>query len=353
MKQDYFNSSKWFWMVPYIRKLSTDKSSLPFTLRIDLTTDCNFNCPFCLYQSKASVIFKDKKYYYPRDSKLDHNKLIKIIKLFAKRGLKSVILTGGGEPFLYDKFYNILDVLFEEKIEVGLITNGTKINKIFIKKYGSNPYLKWIRVSLDSVNSKTWKNMHLPKDCSTFEKTIKNIKLLTENSNRKYLVGINFLVTPLNYREIVPAFNLAKKLKVDNVRYTPVFTKKGKKVYSEIKEELSGKLKEVISKKKPLVYVNLPRFDFLDTPNDTKKCWFSHFSVNLGVDSKLYPCCLKKYIKGMGTSLDPDSFNNDLSSYFEKMKNFNAKSCQDCMYLKFNNFSEYLSKDGRLDFFVP
>lgn len=353
MKQDYFNSSKWYWMVPYIKKLSTDKSSLPFTLRIDLTTDCNFDCPFCLYQSKASVILKNEKYCYPRDSKLNHNKLIKTIKLFAKRGLKSVILTGGGEPFLFDKLYDILDVLFEEKIEVGLITNGTKINKTFIKKYGSNPYFKWIRVSLDSADSKTWKNMHLPKDNATFAKIIENIKLLTESSDRKYLAAINFLVTPLNYKEIVPAFELAKKLKVDNIRYTPVFTRNGQKVYSEIKEELNETLNKVISKKKPLVHVNLPRFDFLDTPNDTKKCWFSHFSVNLGIDSKLYPCCIKKYTKGMGTSLDPDNFDEDLSSYFEKMKKFNAKSCQDCMYLKFNDFSEYLSKDGRLDFFVP
>lgn len=350
---DYFSSTKWNWLVSYIKDIDKNNSALPFTLRLDLTAECNFGCPHCLYQSKSSTIQKDVHYSYPGARELDFDRLINTIKLFAKRGLKSVIITGGGESFLYKNFEKVLDVLFEHEIEVGIITNGTKLTSTFIKKYYDNKYLKWIRISLDCANAKTWQRLHRPYDDSSFEVLIKNISLLTEKKNRNFLVGINFLVTPINYHEIVPAYNLVKKLGVDNIRYTPVFTKAGKKVYDGIKKSLDIELQKVIGLTDPRSQVNLSRFNFLDKPNSTERCWFSHFSINLGIDSNLYPCCLKKYVKGMGTPLTSENFDEDLQTYFMKMKKFNALSCNDCMYHKFNEFSQKARHNGSLDNFIP
>lgn len=353
MINNYFDSRKWYWIVPYIKKIPQETSKLPFTLRIDLTTKCNFNCPFCLYMSQSSVISKNSKYHYPHTCELNHENLLRVISLFAQRGLKSIILTGGGEPFKYPLFSEVLELLLSRKIEVGIITNGTQIDSKFIRKYYTNEYCKWIRISLDSATKKTWIKMHKPKDESSFEEVVNNIKLLTSNKRRHHLVAINFLVTPLNYKEIIAAFRLARKLNVDNIRFTPVFTKIDKRIYKNIKNEIDQQLKQVITKTKPLVQVNLPRFEFHDSPNVTKRCWFSFFSVNLGIDSNLYPCCLKKYVKGMGTPLNPKNFDKNLKSYFDKMNKFNAKSCSDCMYHKFNIFGEHLHEDGVLDHFVP
>ncbi|MFA6417220.1 MAG: radical SAM protein [Patescibacteria group bacterium] len=350
---DYFSSSKWNWLVSYIKDIDRHNSPLPFTLRLDLTVDCNFGCPYCLYQSQASTIQKDSKYVYPASSKLDDLRLIKLIRLFAKRGLKSAIITGGGEPFVYPKLEKILDVLFRYKIEVGIITNGTKLNSGFIEKYSSNQYLKWIRISLDATCERTWQLMHKPHDHSSFAETIANIELLTGNKDRNFLVGINFLVTPINYREIISAYDLTKKLDADNIRYTPVFTKIGRKIYQGIKPEIDNQFAQVMGLNNPRVQINLPRFDFMDKPNSTERCWFSAFSINLGVDSNLYPCCLKKYVKGMGTPLSPESFDEDLKRYFKKMKRFKALSCQDCMYQKFNEFAQAASLNGHLDHFIP
>ncbi len=350
---DYFSSNKWKWLVSYIKNIDQNNSALPFTLRLDLTPECNFSCPNCLYQSKASTIQKDADYSYPGSRELDYPCLVKIIKMFAKRGLKSAIITGGGEPFVYENFEKVLDALFRCKIEVGIITNGTKLTPAFIKKYASNKYLKWIRVSLDSASEEIWRRVHHPCDDSSFEVLIENIRLLTEDKNRDFLVGINFLVMPINYREIIPAYNLAKELGADNIRYTPVFTKSGEKIYDGIREELDIELGKVIGLIAPRAEVNLSRFNFLDKPNSTERCWFSHFSINLGIDSKLYPCCLKKYVEGMGTKLTPENFDKNLQSYFRKMKKFNALSCKDCMYQKFNEFSQEARHNGSLDNFIP
>lgn len=350
---DYFSTSKWDWLVSYIKDIDRNNSALPFTLRLDLTADCNFGCPNCLYQSKSSTIRKDAGYSYPGSRELDYPRLIKLIKLFAKRGLKSAIITGGGEPFVYKKFEQVLDTLFKCKIEVGIITNGTKVTPDFIKKYSANKYLKWIRISLDSATAETWRRVHHPADNSSFEELIENIRLLASDKDRNFLVGINFLVMPINYQEIIPAYHLVESLGVDNIRYTPVFTKAGKKIYDGIREDMDSKLQEVIGLTNPRAQVNLPRFNFLDTPNSTERCWFSHFSINLGLDSILYPCCLKKYVKGMGAPLTPDNFDKDLHFYFRKMKKFDALSCQDCMYKKFNEFCQETRHNGSLDNFIP
>lgn len=350
---DYFSSSKWNWLASYIKDIDKNNSALPFTLRLDLTAECNFGCSHCLYQSKSSTIQKNVDYSYPGARELDYARLVKIIKLFAKKGLKSVIITGGGEPFVYKNFEKVLDVLFRCKIEVGIITNGTKLTQAFVKKYSANKYLKWIRISLDSASAAIWQRLHRPYDDSSFEVLIENIRLLAEDKNRNFLVGINFLITPINYREIVPAYNLVKELGVDNIRYTPVFTKTGKNIYDGIKDDIDTELQKVIGLTEPRAQVNLPRFNFLDKPNATERCWFSHFSINLGIDSNLYPCCLKKYVKGMATPITPENFDKNLKSYFRKMKRFNALSCSDCMYHKFNDFSQEARYNGSLDNFIP
>ena len=356
MKNNYFEQTKWFPLVPTIREIKRVKcnSSLPITLRIDLTEKCNFNCPFCLYQSEASVIHKNINYKYPSHSQVStQEELSKVIKLFVKKGIKSVILTGGGEPFMSNNFYAILDVLYKRKVEVGIITNGSKIDDYFIKNYVNNKYLKWIRVSLDSSTSKTWIAMHNPRDNTSFQDTISNIKLLADIKNRNFLVGINFLITPVNYHEILDAYKLVSGLGVDNIRYTPVFTKNGSQIYFKIKETIDELLREVAGKTKPLVKINFSRFEFINTPNHTKFCWFSNFSINLGVDLNLYPCCLKKYVKGMGTMISADNFNNDIQGYFAKMDKFRADTCKDCMYHEFNDFAENASMQSHLDNFIP
>ena len=353
MKVNYFDNQKWYWMVPAIQSLDHNNSNLPFTLRIDLTTECNFACPFCLYQSKASAINKDKKYEYPNFSKLNHEKLLRIIELFAARGLKSTIITGGGEPMIYPRFFEVLDVLFRNRIEVGLITNGTRLNASSLKQVSEDNSMQWVRISLDAAKAATWKKMHIPVDNSSFNRIIGNVRRLVELKNRKFLVALNFLITPANYQEILPFYELAKELGVDNVRLTPTFTTKGKDIYSGIKKDVDRSLALLINKTKPLVKVNLPRFEFMDTPNRTKFCWFSSLSVNLGVDSRLYPCCLKKYVQNMGTPLHPDTFEKDMNKYFQKMSAFNAKKCQDCMYHEFNDYAQKVSSPGELDHFVP
>jgi MoaA/NifB/PqqE/SkfB family radical SAM enzyme len=72
------------------------------------------------------------------------------IELLLTRGLKAVILTGGGEPVLYPHFNELVSWIKKEcNLPVALITNGTlfdRVDKDVLDMFS------WIRVSLNSFD---------------------------------------------------------------------------------------------------------------------------------------------------------------------------------------------------------
>jgi organic radical activating enzyme len=96
---------------------------------------CNLRCSYC------SVDNRDTSKHINMDVVRDY-----VIKL-QSRGLKAVILTGGGEPTLYKKFNELVQWLkFERDLDVGLITNGTMFRLIEPKTFSA---FSWIRMSLN------------------------------------------------------------------------------------------------------------------------------------------------------------------------------------------------------------
>lgn len=97
---------------------------------------CNLNCSYC------SVTNRDTHSRIPLSTIKDYVTSLK------EHGLRAVILTGGGEPTAYKHFNELVTWLFNEGLEIGLVTNGTKkiwekINDDVCKMF------KWIRVSIN------------------------------------------------------------------------------------------------------------------------------------------------------------------------------------------------------------
>lgn len=118
------------------------KKNLPSgTLRIVLTTGCNFKCKYCFAEGES-----DRKFRV-----LDLNKLKKVILIGKEFGITNVKLTGG-EPLLYPHLEELLSYLREIKINyIDLTTNVSLLddNKIeMLNKYGVNA----LTFSLDTLN---------------------------------------------------------------------------------------------------------------------------------------------------------------------------------------------------------
>jgi organic radical activating enzyme len=95
---------------------------------------CNLKCPYC------SVTHRDT-----------HQRIaLPVVKQYVEdlqsRGLKAVILTGGGEPTIYKHFNELVQWIKGRGLQVALITNGTQAQRVEAATWAC---FSWVRVSLN------------------------------------------------------------------------------------------------------------------------------------------------------------------------------------------------------------
>lgn len=95
---------------------------------------CNLKCPYC------SVTHRDTH------SRINPQVIDRYVRTLKDRGLKAVILTGGGEPTAYPQFNELVDWLVLYGLKVALITNGTLAHKVAPSTWNA---FEWVRVSVN------------------------------------------------------------------------------------------------------------------------------------------------------------------------------------------------------------
>lgn len=113
----------------------------PITCHIMSTDICNHSCAFCSVQARAGDV-------------LPFDIIMGFIDILMKFGLKSCILSGGGNPILYKckktgkNFNDVVDAIHGRGLEIGLITNGMPLREHFHKQapdpwYVANKMKPW------------------------------------------------------------------------------------------------------------------------------------------------------------------------------------------------------------------
>ena len=154
----------------------------PLSINLDLTTACNYACDHCIdFDILNSGINHD-------DAELRAS-----LAGMAERGLKSVILIGGGEPTVYPKFREIVRFLKALELQVAIVSNGSRNDRIHevIDCLDEND---WIRLSLDSGTDATFQAMHKPKLPITLE-DICAWAPRWRKANQKPRIGFSFIIT--------------------------------------------------------------------------------------------------------------------------------------------------------------
>ena len=98
---------------------------------ISPTGKCNLNCSYC-------SVSKRKKH-----EQLDIGTIKNYIKKLIPRGLKAVIITGGGEPTIHPDWDELVSHLRMYNLKFGLITNGIDLWKRNLEIFD------WIRISVN------------------------------------------------------------------------------------------------------------------------------------------------------------------------------------------------------------
>jgi wyosine [tRNA(Phe)-imidazoG37] synthetase (radical SAM superfamily) len=128
----------------------TPPECAPVSINLDLTTACNYRCTHCIDWDILNTAHKH------REAELRAS-----MRWMADRGLRSVILIGGGEPTLYPGFVSFVAFLKELSLKVAIVSNGSRGDRLadaVAHMDGSD----WVRLSLDSGSNELFRAMHKP-----------------------------------------------------------------------------------------------------------------------------------------------------------------------------------------------
>jgi sulfatase maturation enzyme AslB (radical SAM superfamily) len=192
----------------------------PLSINLDLTTACNYACDHCIdwdiLNSKAK--HEDQQL---RDS----------IERMAERGLKSVILIGGGEPTLYPGFVSFVEFLKKLGLSVAVVTNGSRGDRIL----QAAPFFTkgdWVRLSLDSGSNEVFRRMHNPSSKTLSLDEICSWIPKIKAANPDLTMGFSFVITWKggsrgevkiieNIHEMVMASKRASDAQFDYISFKP------------------------------------------------------------------------------------------------------------------------------------
>lgn len=154
----------------------------PLSINLDLTTACNYACDHCIDWDTLN-------------SGIRHNdeRLRASLQELVKRGLRSVILIGGGEPTLYPGFSQMVSFLKDHQLQIAVVTNGSR-NGIIA---GAAPRLTagdWVRLSLDAGSDGVFQAMHHPKGRGIHLDEICESAQAIKAANSEVTLGYSFVI---------------------------------------------------------------------------------------------------------------------------------------------------------------
>jgi organic radical activating enzyme len=165
MEHQYTSTGIKFWRhQEHMFNYKNDDPSTVISTHISPEGACNLKCPYC------SVTYRDTHYRIELEVIQDY------VEKLQTRGLKAVILTGGGEPTLYKKFNELVQWLkYDRGLSVALITNGTQHARFEPKTMAA---FSWVRVSIN-----------------IFDGWVKKISLPIEHADPNCIIGCSMVYT--------------------------------------------------------------------------------------------------------------------------------------------------------------
>ena len=282
-----------------------DKLS-PITLDIAPTNVCNLDCSFCTVKNRD------------RSLELSLERVMEVTNHYFTRGLKSIELTGGGEPTLWKYFNEYIDKMSHKdysKLKIGLITNGINLKNIpqdILSKF------TWIRVSLNGLDQGWTPDFTIPE----------NVDL-----SFNYVYSIDSKIDKIKLLKVMDKYPQALSLKIQ----LDVFDKLNR-LDTDYYQQKLWRLKTIDKK------------TFISKKPDISKadhCFMGWVKPHLHADGNIYRCscnCLKD------RKFDPNYIINleDKCDW----ETFDTSKCHMCFFKGYNDFIGEFKKDIRHKEFV-
>lgn len=341
MINDYYSPLKIFHHQDRIAALRDGKRPQLLHVQIVPTNRCNQNCDFCAYRAHG---YSSNVQFETRDQ-LSWAKLEEVINDCAAMGVKAIELTGGGEPTIHPNFVDICNTIRANKLDYGVVTNGSNLSAAVLDALAG---ARWVRFSLDAGCAATYSAIRHTAQ-GTFNKVRSNIRALcSRRTDQEPIVGVGFVVTNANWKEVVQAAINAKEDGADNFRISAVFQTDGVQYFQDFYAEA----KELCRQAKELEDGIFTVFNlFGERINDLEQkqpsdsfCGFQQLCTYIGADAGVYRCCVISYNPlGFLGSIKERSFKElwESSETEERLCKFDARRCPRCMFHNKNQTIRY------------
>lgn len=189
----------------------------PLVVELDPTTACDFACPECISGKLLN------------QGGFSSERLCALARELVDAGVRAVILIGGGEPLLHPAIAEVLTVLGDGGVAIGITTNGGQLDRL---RAPVARHASWVRVSLDAGTAATHRRFrpHRARR-DAFERVVAGMRRLAAVKNGA--LGYSFLlmfrqdrhgaVVAENYAEVLRAARLARDIGCDYFEVKPAY----------------------------------------------------------------------------------------------------------------------------------
>lgn len=303
----------------------------PFLVNLEITKRCNLRCIHCAIREtpeKYSEIIKEE---------FSIKEVKEIIDSLKSLGTKYISISGG-EPFLREDIFDIIEYAKKRDLGIHISSNGTLITKEIAKKV-NDLGLDAISISLDATTPTIHDKIRGVR--GAFNKTVAAIRNLVKYKSHTQ-VGISPIITNLNIYELEKLVDFARDLGVDAIRFQPWHESLGYKETADILDIKGERLKEIgdvmekiIRKtRKYRIYTNsdvylrgISRY-FEDKRKIKINCFVGFFTCNISWKGDVVPCA---FIEPVG-NIRKETFNEIWKSkrFEEVRREIRRGNCPKC-----------------------
>ena len=179
---------------------------LPIRIQIEATSKCNLRCPCCSHSRE-----KDTGRHLTEE---EFRRILDRLPWSPER----VLLSGIGEPLMNPRFFSLVDILAERKIECEFFTNGTLLTTRMREAILARPNIRAISISCDGAEKATFENLRVGANFESWKQSVQEfLTAAKQQQGRTLSVGVNVVLSKGNLKEIKDVIRLAAKLGFDSV----------------------------------------------------------------------------------------------------------------------------------------
>jgi MoaA/NifB/PqqE/SkfB family radical SAM enzyme len=277
---------------------SLGRTSAPINVEMDLSNRCSLGCSWCAFghtHTRGPLKGRADKLTggVAGGDLMDTSLALDIVRQLAEAGVRSLSWTGGGEPTLHPDFNAIVEYA-GRRLPQGIYTNGCHIDEERAEILKG--LFTFVYVSLDAVDAESYK---AAKMVDRFDQACEGIRLLAE-ADGDATIGVGFLVTADNYRDVSKAGYLAHALGADylQARPTVMFDVNAGATIAESTDWISHAINVIrqAQRTQPNIIADSDRFRLYQRwgGHGYETCWWSTLQTVITPNGKVWGCVNKR-----------------------------------------------------------